>query len=264
METVIAYFDETGDDGLIKSSSEDFILTSMYTKSSNWQTNHNAMKNCRAILKEKYGFHSTVEMHTKHFLTDKNPYRNYGWTKEEKQQILIAFTKCIAEQMDISFVNVIIDKTKIKRSDYKILENALTYNIQRIENDSNKNWNYIIITDKGRLAPMRKTARAIRAFNPIQSQYSKDSVNQPIVGLIEDILEKDSSESYFIQICDFVSYFVHLYYKCIVKGNPLPSRVANVIDKKFVEKVMITLKYYEKLNLKASPNDKYGLVVYPK
>lgn len=32
METVIAYFDETGDDGLLNSSSEDFILTSVYTK----------------------------------------------------------------------------------------------------------------------------------------------------------------------------------------------------------------------------------------
>ena len=27
----------------------------------------------------------------------------------------------------------------------------------------------MIITDRGRIAPMRKTARAIRAYNPIQS-----------------------------------------------------------------------------------------------
>ena len=97
METVIAYFDETGDDGLINSSSQDFVLTSIYTKTANWQSNFNAMKNCRALLKEKYGFHATEEMHTKAFLTDKNPYRNYGWSKEQKQVILIAFTKCIAE-----------------------------------------------------------------------------------------------------------------------------------------------------------------------
>lgn len=82
METVIAYFDETGDDGFVNSSSDDFILTSIYTKTTSWQKNYNVMKNCRALLKEKYGFHSTVEMHTKNFLTDKNPYRNYGWTKE--------------------------------------------------------------------------------------------------------------------------------------------------------------------------------------
>lgn len=30
METNLVYFDETGDDGLIKTSSETFILTSIY------------------------------------------------------------------------------------------------------------------------------------------------------------------------------------------------------------------------------------------
>lgn len=264
METYIAYFDETGDDGLINTSSEDFVLTSIYTKTENWQKNYNAMKNCRALLKEKYGFHSTVEMHTKHFLTDKNPYRNYGWTKEQKQEILKTYTKCIAEQMDFSCVNVIIDKKKISGTDYPILEKALTYNIQRIENDSGKSWNYIVITDKGRLAPMRKTARAIRAYNPIQSHFSSISINQPVTGLIEDILEKDSAESYFIQICDFISYFVHLYYKCVVNKNPLPSRVATVIDEQFITRVLVTLRYYGRLNLNASKENDFGLVIYPK
>jgi hypothetical protein len=59
---------------------------------------------------------------------------------------------------------------------------------------------------------MRTTARAIRAYNPIPSQFT-GFINKPIKNLIEDILEKDSEESHFIQICDFVSYFVHLYYK---------------------------------------------------
>lgn len=263
METVLAYFDETGDDGIINSSSEDFVLTSLCTKTQDWKQNYNAMKNCRALLKEKYGFHSTVEMHTKHFLTDKNPYRNYGWTREQKLEILVHFIKCIS-QMELSFVNVIIDKTKIKTAEYNILEKALTYNIQRIENSSGGDWNYLIITDKGRISPMRKTARAIRAYNPIQSHFAQETVNQPITGLIEDILEKDSDESYFIQICDFVSYFVHLYFKCVMNGKPLPARVANVIDTQFICRTMATLRYYGKLNLKASSQNDFGLVIYPK
>ena len=85
METVVAYFDETGDDGLISYSSQDFVLTSICTKAGKWQKNYNAMKSCRAYLKEKFGFHATIEMHTKNFLTDKNPYRDYGWTQGEIQ-----------------------------------------------------------------------------------------------------------------------------------------------------------------------------------
>ena len=101
-----------------------------------WQRNFNLMRSLRKELRDKYGFHVTEEMHTKHFLTDKNPYRNYKWNQEVKQEIIKAFTLTIAD-MDLKIVNVIIDKTRFKDGNYHVLENALKYNIQRIENDSN-------------------------------------------------------------------------------------------------------------------------------
>ncbi len=261
METQIVYCDETGDDGLNTSSSRDFILTSIYMASDAWQNNYDKIKRLRKELREEYGFHISQEMHTKHFLTDKNPYRIYNWTDRQKIEILKKYTILIAS-LDIRIVNVIIDKSKIKRNDYHVLENALTYNIQRIDNDSNGHWNFIIITDRGRITPMRKTARAIRAYNPIQSQFG-GYINKPIRNLIEDVLDKDSRESHFIQICDFVSYFVHLYYKTRYEKEPLPNRVANLIDNDFVGSVMATFNANSILNLKASP-EKYGLVIYPK
>lgn len=261
MNTKIVYCDETGDDGLNTSSSESFILTSLYMPSESRQKNFEIIKAFRKQLKNEYGFHATQEMHTKHFLTDKNPYRAYKWTNEQKIDILKKFTLMIAS-LDISIVNVVIDKSHINAESYNVLEKALTYNIQRIENDSHGEWNYLIITDKGRISPMRKTARAIRAYNPIQSQFG-GFINKPIKYLIEDIMEKDSRESHFIQICDFVSYFAHLYYKTRYKKEPLPNRVGNLIDYEFVGRVMATLGVNDILNLKASSN-KYGLVVYPK
>lgn len=263
MNTYIAYFDETGDDGISTASCDHFILTSLYMPAESWQQNFNVMRKLRKELRDKYGFHVTEEMHTKHFLTDKNPYRSYKWMPEIKREIIREFTLAIAA-MDLKVVNVIIDKTKFKDGNYHVLENALKYNIQRIENDSNGNWNYLIITDEGRLAPMRKTARAIRAYNPIQSKYSSEISNQPITNMIEDILEKNSTESYFIQICDFISFFVHLYFETTMQNKNLPKRVANIIDKEFVRRVMATLKKAGKLNLKANESNGYGLVIYPK
>lgn len=263
MNTYIAYFDETGDDGIATTSSDHFILTSLYMPAESWQQNFNLVRSLRKELRDKYGFHVMEEMHTKHFLTDKNSYRNYRWSKEIKQEIIKAFTLTIAE-MDLKIVNVIIDKRKFKDENYRILENALKYNIQRIENDSEGIWNYLIITDEGRIAPMRKTARAIRSYNPIQSKYSYGFMNQPITNMIEDILEKNSSESYFIQICDFVSFFVHLYFLTEIRKVSLPNRVANVIDDNFVKRVMATLKTSGRINLKANESNQYGLVIYPK
>ena len=263
MDTYLAYFDETGDDGVTTASSSHFILTSIYMPTEVWQSNFNRMRDLRKDWYIRYGFHVSEEMHTKHFLTDKNPYRKYHWTKEEKQEMLIRFTKAVAS-MELKIINVIIDKTKIKNQDYPVLENALKYNIQRIENDSRDEWNYFIITDEVRIAPMRKTARAIRVYNPIQSQFSSGYTNHPIRNMIEDIMEKNSAESYFIQACDFVSFFVHLYFSCYEKQKELPNRVAQVIDKPFVSSVLATLKQANRLNLKANERNVYGLVIYPK
>ena len=92
MKTYIAYFDETGDDGVTINSSDHFILTSLYMPAESWQQNFEKMRILRRELKDKYGFHVSEEMHTKHFLTDKNPYREYHWSKETKQDIIKAFT----------------------------------------------------------------------------------------------------------------------------------------------------------------------------
>ena len=189
MDTYIAYFDETGDDGVTTASSEFFVLTSLYMSADSWKDNFDTIRKCRKELREQFGFHVSEEFHTKHLLSDKDPYRKYGWSPEQRNEITRQMIVCVSG-LKAKVVNVIIDKTHFKDLNYHVLENALKYNIQRIENDSHGQWNYLIITDQGRVAPMRSTARAIRAYNPIQSKYTFDYTNQPISNLIEDILEK--------------------------------------------------------------------------
>ncbi|MBQ2822802.1 MAG: DUF3800 domain-containing protein [Thermoguttaceae bacterium] len=262
MSTRIVYFDETGDDGASTSSSDTFVLSSLYMDTKVWQENFNRIRECRKELKERFGFHTSEEIHTAHLVRDKGIYRKYGWNETQRQEILIRFTQCIAS-LQARAINVVIDKTRFTDENYPVLKNALKYSIQRIENDSAGKWNYLIITDKGRLAPMMKTAREIRVFNPIPSHFGTPQ-NTPIQGLVEDILEKESSESYFIQICDFISFFVHLYYRTWKRSEPMPNRVGKIIPKEFSARVLETLKQYGILNLEAAAADPYGLVIYPK
>lgn len=260
MDTYIAYFDESGDDGSTTASSDVFVLTSIYMNSNDWQKNYDLFRTFRSYLKDSFGLHVSEEIHTKNLLTDKDPYRKYNWFPDEKRNLIIALTKYIA-RLSLKVINVIIDKTKFIDDTYPVLENALKYNIQRIENDCNSKWNYLIITDKGRLAPMRKTARAIRAFNPIHSKYGNSYTNIPIKNMIEDIMEKDSRESFFIQISDFISCFVRLYYEVFYLNKPIPNRAAKLINDRFIQSVMMSLKPI--FNLKASAKNEFGLVIYP-
>ena len=261
METYIAYFDETGDDGITTASSDVFVLTSAYMNTDVWQNNYDNFKLFRKGLKERYGMHVAEEMHTMHFLRDKGLYRPHGWSVEQRRQILTEFAVAIS-RLNIKVINVVIDKNNIVTSDYDVLKKALTYNIQRIENDSSGQWRYLVISDQGRIAPMRRTARELRAYNPVASHFG-GITNIPVRGMIEDILEKNSAESYFIQICDFISCFVNLYYKYVMKQEEIPKRIRQVADTKFVSYVLSTFQTGGILNEKAS-SAQYGFVIYPR
>lgn len=257
--SVIAYFDESGDDGLVNYSSNIFILTATYMQDNVWEQNYSRFKNFRKFLKENYNIPIKEEFHTAHFFKDKDPYRKYNLTNLQRKEIVYWYAKAIGS-LNLEIINTIIDKTNIIRSDYKILANALTYTIQRIENTSN--WKYIIISDKGRISIMKKTARALQSYNPILSNFNQNYYNVPIKNMIEDILEKESSESYFVQISDFVSYIVNLYYKYYLKKENIPKRISSWLSLDDINNLMIILK--NSFNLKASHSNEFGLVIYPK
>lgn len=124
MSIRVAYFDESGDDGVLLSSSKYFILTSLYMDDEKWKENFTIIKRCREELKACYGFHLTEEFHTQHFIANKKPYGSYNWSRQQKQEILLKYAEHIAD-LDAKSISVIIDKTQFKDGNYKVLENAL-------------------------------------------------------------------------------------------------------------------------------------------
>ena len=78
--------------------------------------------------------------------------------------------------------------------------------------------------------------------------------------LIEDPLPKRSKESFFIQISDFISYFIYINMQKelgLKKSNRLKWLKSNDIDE-----IINLLK--PSFNTEASKNHHHGFVVYPK
>jgi len=260
----IAYYDESGDDGYPKYSSPIFVLTSLYLYYLNWKDIYESVIKFRQQLKSDFGIPVKLEMHTKHFLLNKKPYRNFHFSDDDRILIIDLFCDLLSH-LELKIVNVVINKTSIQSADYKVLDRALTYSIQRIENDLNKidpARKFLIITDEGRVGKMRYTARKIQKINFIPSKYSKMVYRQEIKSLIEDPLPKNSKESYYIQLSDIVAYIVYLYSILNLKLGNLPNRLPSKVDENKVVEWMEKLK--GSINLEASSSDKYGIVCYPK
>ena len=253
---ILSYFDETGDDGFHNSPSLVFVLTSACIHHGKWKENYKKVYDFRKYLNAEYKFPSKLEIHTRSLLTNKKPYRGINLDNSIRITILKEFSECISK-LDIKVNNIIIDKSKIRSSNYNILDKSLTYNVQRIENMIQKNEfdNFIIISDEGRVGPMAKTVRKIQKYNPIRSHFGGMYQNT-IKLIIEDVLSKDSKTSCFIQIADFISFFVYLF---LVPEAKWHSRIK--IDKQYVREILEKIKPI--LNIKASKNSPFGFVIYP-
>jgi hypothetical protein len=257
----IAYFDESGDDGL-PGSSPLFVLSCVYMHHQYWKENFQRIHDFRRQLAKERSFPFHLEMHTKGFLLDKCPYRELGREPSFRKEILALWCSLIGS-VNCRIVNVVINKTVVKRRDYGVLENAFTYAIQRIENDLSREGNrFLIITDEGRVGKMRNTARRIQRFNPIPSKYGPDSYRKEIELLVEDPLPKSSRESHFIQMADLVAYLVRLRVGIETGVQALPNRLQPVLDEGDLEDMFMALK--PSLNLKASGGHPWGFVCYPK
>jgi hypothetical protein len=154
----LCYYDESGDDGYPIYSSRLFILSSIYMYYLDWQDNYKKINQFKRDLNHLYGFPYSQEMHFKEFLQDKNPYHQ-KYDINSRKIIVEKYFKLISD-LNIKIINVVIDKNKIKNDSYPVLETALTYSVQRIENSLRNNSSdskFLIITDEGRVGKMRTT-----------------------------------------------------------------------------------------------------------
>jgi hypothetical protein len=264
----IAYFDETGDDGYPKRETELFVLTSGYSHHANWQTNYKKTLDFRKYLLATYKFPIKLEMHTKHFLLNKNPYRQFGWDEATRLRIVQEYADFIAA-LDFEFINVVVNKLKITATNEKmykpVLDAALKFNVQRIENTikaSQPGTKFMIISDEGRVSTMRKTTRRIQKINFIPSKIDGRSYRQEIDLLLEDPLPKNSNQSYFIQFCDYVSFFAYLRLIKTLGAGKWHGRLG-WLKESDVEDILNRLTPV--LNMKANSGaNEYGFVIYPK
>lgn len=261
----IAYFDESGDDGYPKYSSDLFVLSSVYLHHSNWQDIHQKIYQFRRNLRLKYRFPIKQEFHTREFVADKNPYHGL-YSKTTRRAILFDFCQFMAT-LDLRVVNVVIDKKNIKRPTYFVLKNALTYNVQRIANDLGilgSAAKFLIITDEGRVGAMRAVTRKIQRINYIPSKFNYNSYRKEIENLIEDPLPKSSEQSYFVQLADMMAFVVSLYAKQHLGATPTgwSKRIQNVL--KYGDEIALLNLLKPILNTQASAKNEYGIVYYPR
>jgi hypothetical protein len=258
----VVYYDESGDDGFPAWSSPLFSLAAVYSPAADWRENFDNIATFKRQLAKDFNFPFQTELHTHELLLNKKPYRKLALDAASRVAIVTRYCQ-LAAQLSLRVITTVVVKPWIRAATFPVLDRALSYSVNRIENDlrgSAQN-RFLIITDEGRVGKMRSTTRRMQRINYIPSQFGPDPYRREIRHLIEDPLPKDSRESYFIQFADMVARICYLQAGLETGITHLPSRYPAAVDAARSSAWLDILRPI--LNQNASRTHPYGLVLIP-
>lgn len=214
----LMYVDESGDIGLNNSPTSHFALSGLVLHESQWRACIAQLIAFRKAIKAAHGLPQRAEIHSSEYMR-RAPLP--GMPRHVRLAILRNMLDEIAKMNFVSITNVVVAKAG-KPPNYDVFGNAWQALFQRFENTIKygnfpgafRNDYGMVLTDATDGKKLQKLVRKMSVFNPIPNQQwaGPGARNIPILRIIEDPSDRDSKDSYFIQACDVIAYFLYQYF----------------------------------------------------
>lgn len=248
LEMHILYVDESGDPGIHQFGSPFFILSGLVIAQDDWTKYLNRLKTFRQSIKNRFGLLIREEIHAAELIRINKLKAYQKIKKTDRIQILKEYCQQIPIIFDnAKVINICLDKS-LYTSPEDIQLTAWHRLIQRYDTYLKKSTNDkgIIISDDTDGHKIIRQLRKMRVYNPTPSHYGAPR-NVPTDNIIEDLFQRNSNQSYFIQSVDVIAHC--LYRQEFPKGS---------LKKYGLERIFESL---EPILLKeASKEDKLGIV----
>lgn len=212
----LMYVDESGDDGLLNSPTEFFMLSGLVVHELRWRDCVGRIYDFRKRMRDKFGLRVREEIHASHMIS--RPGELIRIKRNDRLAILRHFVDEIATLPDISIINVVVDK-RTKQHDTDVFTLAWKALIQRFENTvsyrnfpglANPDDRGMIFPDETNVKKLRTLIRRMRYYNPVPNvaEYGSGFRNLQLQYTIEDPNLRTSHDSFLIQVADTVAYFL--------------------------------------------------------
>jgi hypothetical protein len=206
----IMYVDESGDPGSANGSSEYFILSGLIMHYKSWYGKLDLLKRMRKYFKKKYGLNINVEIHAKELFRVSSLKAYKKIRKAERVKILKEYAELIPKIFkDCWLINVCLHKKNFAPgTDFTLLAFKRLITFYDMFLSTAVNDEGIIISDEADERKLRTLLKKMRIYNPVQAQHSGKTDESRITKVIEDILHRNSADSYFVQTVDVIAYLL--------------------------------------------------------
>jgi hypothetical protein len=191
-----------------------FVVSSLRVDVSEWKSVLEQIKGFRAGLRDTYGIKLKSELHAQTFVrhcSDRVSTRTLSIA--ERRDV---FEQCIdfIATLPIQIINVCLPLQKFggrsNEAHFQAVDrlfNRIQTNVTRLQPSSHA----LVIFDKGKEQQITKLSRRLSVFNYIPSQFGSwpggaKAKNIATDRVIEDPVFRDSRDSYFLQLIDFVAF----------------------------------------------------------
>lgn len=205
----LAYFDESGDSGPVsRSPTKFFVLACILIPETAWLENLNTLIEFRKTLRRRYGIPLNSELKANHVRRGRGALKALGWSRARRAKMFEYLLYLQNRKMTLSTFAVAIDKSKLQAGrDARAV--AWQYTLQRVDTFCRKNESLAcLFPDAGHGYFIRRMVRRLRRHQQIEGRFG-GLLNIEAERIVEDPNERDSQDSYFVQMADWNAYAAH-------------------------------------------------------
>jgi len=161
----------------------------------------------RRLLRKRFGLYMRAEIKGSELARGAGPWLPLALSAKKRHFIYRSFMRLQDGVGSIKTYAVVVDKSKCNDPEH-VRRTAWRYALQRVERFAAYGHDTImVLPDSGQYVWLRKLAREMRRHSVVGSAFGPSSLDRKLSRvLIDDPVERDSTQSYMIQLADLNAY----------------------------------------------------------
>jgi hypothetical protein len=204
----LGYLDDSGDPGVHAGSPTPTYTTAcVLVRDSHWVGLFEELIRFRRYLRQNFGLRMRQEVRATELVRGSGPWATLPYGDRVRKRVFRSFMRLQGKVGTVQTFAVVIDKSRLGSPD-EVRAATWRHALERVEAFARHNNDTVMLfPDSGEYHRFRKLSREMRRHSQVGAMIGGGSLDRPLVRyLIDDPVERDSAQSYFIQLADLNAY----------------------------------------------------------